>query len=195
LGDIIKGSYKGPSAGSPKEMVRQIALGLNHLHKNKIIHRDIKPTNILVSYPDPNNGLPRMKLADFGLCRIVKTDGSQSSLTKCGTKGWMAPELQRKSSSIKEEQAMYAVDIFSLGCVLAYSLSNGNQHPFGTESLRDHRMQNNEEMILTVDDFKPYGEPLFDLIKSMLITNASNRISINQVIDHPFFIENGGRLH
>jgi len=190
----MKGSYKGPPVGSPKEMMRQIALGLDHLHKNKIVHRDIKPTNILVSYPDSKNGLPRMKLADFGLCRIVKTDGSQSSLTKCGTKGWMAPELQRKSPSIKEEQDMFAVDIFSLGCVFAYSLSNGNQHPFGTESLRDHRMLNNEEMILTVDDFKPYGETLFDLIHSMLAANASNRISINQVINHPFFIENDERL-
>jgi len=73
-------------------------------------------------------------------------------------------------------------------------LSNGNQHPFGTESLRDHRMLNNEDMILTVDDFKPYGETLFNLIHSMLVSNASKRISINQVIDHPFFIENGGGL-
>lgn len=192
MDDIIKGSYKGPSVGSPKEMMRQIALGLDHLHKNKIVHRNIKPTNILVTFPDPgNNGLPRMKLADFGLSRIVNTDGSQSSLTKCGTKEWMAPELQSRAPSIREEQAMLAIDIFSLGCVFAYSLSKGNQHPFETERLRDHRMQNNEDMILTVDDFDQHYDRalLFDLIYKMLRPSASKRPTINQVIMHPFFIE------
>ena len=46
----------------------------------------------------------------------------------------MAPELQRKAPSIKEEQAMFAVDIFSLGCVFASSLSKGNQHPLERKS-------------------------------------------------------------
>ena len=79
-------------------MMHQIALGLEHLHNNKIVHRDIKPANILVSFPDPEtNSPPQMKLADFGLCRVVKSDGSESSLTKRGTRGcWMAPELYSK---------------------------------------------------------------------------------------------------
>jgi len=190
LRDVFEGKYEGPSAGSPREMMLQIARGLDHLHKNNIVHRDIKPTNILVSFPDPeNNGLPRMKLADFGLCRIFKTDGSQSSLTKCGTKGWMAPELHDTSTSIKEEQAMLAVDIYSLGCVFGYSLSKGNQHPFGTDSLRDYRMQNNEPMILSADDFDEKYEQavVFDLISLMLMPNANERIAISKVIEHSFF--------
>lgn len=100
--------------GSPREMMHQIARGLEHLHKNKIVHRHIKPANILVSFPDhETNGPPQMKLADFGLCRVVKNDGSESSLTKCGTRGWMAPELLIDAPSIQQsEEAMFAVDVF-----------------------------------------------------------------------------------
>lgn len=125
-------------------MMLQIARGLEHLHKNNIVRQDIKPANILVSFPDSKTNLPpQMKLADFWLCRLVKSDGSESSLTKCGTRGWMAPKLY-SNIPIKDEKAMLSVDIFSLGCIFTYSLSNGNQHPFGSRNLRDYRMENSE---------------------------------------------------
>ena len=52
------------------------------------------------------------------------------------------------------------MDVFALGCVFAYSLSRGNKYPFGTGNLRDYRLENNEEPILTVDDFNQYGRAL-----------------------------------
>lgn len=99
---------------------------------------------------------------------MVKTDGSESTFSKCGTKGWMAPELYSKVP-ISDNQALFAADIYSLGCVFAYSLSKGNQHPFGTGNLRDYRMESKEEMILTLQDFDHYGgRGLFQLIRLML---------------------------
>jgi len=101
----------------------------------------------------------------------------------------MAPELSNKITPIVDEQAMLAVDIYSLGLVFAYSLSEGNQHPFGSGNLRDYRMDNREGMILTVHDFNQHGQVLFQLIRCMLSEYSYQRYTIKEVIEHPFFIE------
>ncbi len=130
-----------------------------------------------------------MKVADFGLCRVVKKDGSESSFSKSGTKGWMAPELYTKAP-IRDEKAMFAIDIYSLGCIFAYALSKGNQHPYGTGNLRDYRMESKEEMILTLQDFDHYGgRGLFQLIRLMLSETISVRGTIQDVIQHAFFVD------
>ena len=170
-----------------REMIRQVALGLEHLHKKNIAHRDIKQDNILVSFPDETTGRSLMKLADFGLCCIVKRDGTESSLTKCGTVNWMAPELYGKNPL--KQQAAFAADIFSLGCVFGYSFSDENQHPFGSGNMRGHRIENKQLMILQVRDFQRIGKPAFELVRNMVIFQADRRITIEQVLRHSFFVE------
>ena len=83
-------------------VLKQITAGLQYLHSLKIVHRDIKPQNILVSAPKrlPRNPdvfqPPRLLISDFGLCK--KLEGDQSSFRAttahaAGTSGWRAPEL------------------------------------------------------------------------------------------------------
>lgn len=91
---------------SPSQIMFQIASGLHHLHCLKIVHRDIKPQNILVGPPKVLHkkdnqsqeviGPVRMLISDFGLCK--KLEGDQSSFrattaNAAGTSGWRAPEL------------------------------------------------------------------------------------------------------
>ena len=84
------------------DILKQITSGLRHLHSLKIVHRDIKPQNILLSAPkklpaNPNLVQPpRLLISDFGLCK--KLEGDQSSFRAttahaAGTSGWRAPEL------------------------------------------------------------------------------------------------------
>lgn len=85
-----------------KQIMFQIASGVQHLHSLKIVHRDLKPQNILVAPPKvlpgkkSKNGPVRMLISDFGLCK--RLEGEQSSFRTttaqaAGTSGWRAPEL------------------------------------------------------------------------------------------------------
>ncbi|PVF98660.1 hypothetical protein CPB86DRAFT_732570 [Serendipita vermifera] len=103
----------------PKRALQQITQGLGHLHNLKIVHRDIKPQNILVSRPK-GDGQHRMLISDFGLCKKLEVDqtsflptmaaGGGQSLFAAGTPGWRAPEILRGDVSLDEEAIAAAGD-------------------------------------------------------------------------------------
>ncbi|ORX44369.1 hypothetical protein BCR36DRAFT_301873 [Piromyces finnis] len=79
----------------PENLLYQIISGIQHLHSLKIVHRDIKPQNILIAAPKKNQKHPRVLISDFGLCK--KLEDNQSSFNNtihmgAGTVGWRAPE-------------------------------------------------------------------------------------------------------
>ncbi len=82
-----------------------------------LIHRDIKPANILLE-----NGVPRVKITDFGLARAVDDASLTQSGVVAGTPQYMAPEQARG------EPVDHRADLFSLGSVL-YAMCTG-QPPF-----------------------------------------------------------------
>lgn len=100
----------------PSEAVRiisQVALALEHAHKHNIIHRDVKPTNIIID----DSG--SVKVMDFGLARAAddRSKVTQSG-TLIGTLGYMSPEQCRG------EEFDFRTDIYSLGVVL-YEMLTG----------------------------------------------------------------------
>ena len=70
-----------------------ILQGLKYVHNEGIIHSDIKLENILHTSSDVAEELPIAKLCDFGLSHKMNNDGKATALVKCGTMGYMAPEL------------------------------------------------------------------------------------------------------
>ena len=89
--EVLK--LKLQSAIRSKEVFHQAAIGVAHLHKNKIIHRDIKPHNILISCG--SEPCSRTKISDFGLSKIKNLDNSTISCSDLkGTLGWISPEVQ-----------------------------------------------------------------------------------------------------
>ena len=96
-------------AFNPKRALRQITSGLRHLHALKLVHRDIRPQNILVSSAKNVGGKPgyRMLISDFGLCKKLDVDQTSFLPTAygamaAGTAGWRAPEILRGEVKLDE---------------------------------------------------------------------------------------------
>lgn len=189
LEDLITGEYKEQVYElDRRDVLYQVASGLVYLHNLGIVHRDIKPSNIL--FISNEGSSPQMKLADFGICRVLKAgkkDYTNSDVDNpLGTRGWMAPELY------EVERYDTKVDIFPLGCVFAYTLTGGKL-PFGDEALsRSLRIKNKEGMLLTLDHFTNKNSDLdyreaFYLIRSMVEMDPVKRPTVEQALNHVFF--------
>jgi serine/threonine protein kinase len=114
-------------------VLNQIANGLHYIHSQNLVHRDVKPDNILISMTTPI----QMKLSDFGY--VKKTSPRGTFTQQSGLKGtliWMAPEilelLNHSSDSTTEELPRGSIqsDTFAAGCVFFYVVTRG-KHPFG----------------------------------------------------------------
>ena len=180
LEDLVHGNYKGEGIGTREEILKQITDGLNYLHDGNVVHRDIKPQNILISYRH-DSVPPLMKLTDFGISRKLKSD--QTDLTKTGlsgTMGWIAPEFYDQSCERYTKQA----DIFPLGCIFCYVLSDGI-HPFGEEKeLRQGYIKKGEYQL--PDKVRQFDYAV-ELITAMLDSNPKKRPTVRAILDHMFF--------
>jgi cyclin-dependent kinase 8/11 len=97
-----------------KSIACQILKGMNYLHDNWIIHRDMKPQNILVISAGPARG--RVQIADFGLARFFQAPvKSLSEVERVVVTLWYrAPELLLGAKHYTK-----AVDVWAIGCILA----------------------------------------------------------------------------
>jgi formylglycine-generating enzyme required for sulfatase activity len=108
------------------EYIRQAALGLQHAYEKGLVHRDIKPGNLMVARPSPDEP-PVIKILDFGLARFESETTPGTRLTQLGkiigTVDYIAPEQAQNAQT-----ADIRADIYSLGCTLFYLLTG--QPPF-----------------------------------------------------------------
>ncbi|KAK1034998.1 bifunctional endoribonuclease/protein kinase ire1 [Friedmanniomyces endolithicus] len=197
----------------PPRALQQLAAGLYHLHNLRIIHRDIKPQNILVAYPKRGKSAgPRLVISDFGLGKNLPENGStiNDATVNAGTTGWKAPELisQPKDSDSRHSQSnshpngsdsatgpsgtsgiKRAADIFSLGCLFFWVLTNG-EHPYeddtGWTGLRELNIKRNKKNMAVLERWQDAYEPT-QLIEWMLEPQPENRPTALQVLTHPFF--------
>lgn len=91
------------------ELFYDVTEAVQHAHKNLVVHRDLKPGNILVTGEDDK---PQVKLLDFGIARILEESGAEESGLKAMTRAYASPEQLRGDSTST------ATDIYNLGVVL-----------------------------------------------------------------------------
>lgn len=103
-----RGTILKPETAAP--MVAQIADALQYAHGQNVIHRDVKPENILVGPED------EMLLSDFGISVIEETSGLLANHTSVGTPGYMAPEQVMGSSRRASDQYSLAVVAYEWLC-------------------------------------------------------------------------------
>jgi serine/threonine-protein kinase len=108
------------TAARAVEIVGDAALALDYAHEHGLIHRDIKPGNILVSHDG------EVKVTDFGIARAVNAETITETAAVFGTAAYVSPE-QAQGETVDRR-----TDVYSLGCVL-YELLAGQQ-PFSADS-------------------------------------------------------------
>lgn len=109
------------------EIFIQIARGLNHAHHNSVVHRDLKPTNVML-VDEPSTSAERVKIVDFGM---AKSELDRQELTKAGvglgTPLYMSPE-QSEGAEVDARS-----DLYSFGCLMHEVLTG--RPPFTADSI------------------------------------------------------------
>ena len=123
------------------ELGLQACAGLQHAHDAGLVHRDVKPANLLVR----DDGV--LKIADFGIARAAESTRHTEVGTLLGTAAYLAPE------QIAGADATPASDVYSLGAVL-YELLTGRL-PYAFSSLAELAAQQNDGLIAPVRDLVP----------------------------------------
>ncbi|MQM17377.1 hypothetical protein Taro_050350 [Colocasia esculenta] len=169
------------------KIMRDVVSGLGHLHELGIMHRDIKPQNVLINI----DRCLSAKLSDMGISKRVPEDISSvgNCTTGSGSSGWRAPE------QLMHGRQSRAVDLFSLGCVLFFCMTKG-KHPFGSHFERDSNILNNRMDLFLVEQI-PEAVHLFSLLLHPDPGRSSSpfiRPKALDVLQHPLFWNSEKRL-
>ncbi|KAG9138640.1 hypothetical protein Leryth_020485 [Lithospermum erythrorhizon] len=154
--------------------MQQLASGLKILRENNMIHRDLKPQNLLLSTNDDNSTL---KIADFGFARSLQPRGLAETL--CGSPLYMAPEIMQ----LQKYNAK--ADLWSVGAIL-FQLVTGR-----TPFTGNNQMQLLQNILKSTDlqfppDMKDLSSDCMDLCRKLLRCNPVERLTFEEFFSHPF---------
>lgn len=172
-----KGSYYERDAAN---LVRTVCNGVAYLHDQGIVHRDLKPENLLFKTQDEDSEL---LIADFGLSRIIDQEKFHILTTTCGTPGYMAPEIFKKSGHGKP------VDMWAIG-VITYFLLCGYT-PFDRQNSMDevHAILNAEFVFGPVEYWGSVSETAKDFVSKLLTADPNQRMTAVEALQHSWLAQ------
>ncbi|EGF99951.1 uncharacterized protein MELLADRAFT_50544, partial [Melampsora larici-populina 98AG31] len=171
LSVYIKSKDGGLNEWVVRSFLGQLADALQFLRSHSIIHRDIKPQNLLL-HPSSSGaglhryvppGIPILRVADFGFARVLETNSSLAE-TLCGSPLYMAPEI------LRYEKYDAKADLWSVGAVL-YEMAVGKP-PFRAQNHVEllRKIEKSEDNIVFPED-KFVAQDIKELIKCLLKRN------------------------
>lgn len=205
MDDFDGGAKNSDCPGLPENLAKsylyQLLDGIAYCHKNRVLHRDLKPQNLLID----NKGT--IKLADFGLARAFGLP-MRSYTHEVVTLWYRAPEILLGSKSYTT-----AVDVWSLGCIFAEMLTKHPLFPGDSEIDQLFRIfrtlgtpdETTWPGVSKFPDFKPVfprwesksldqilppslGQEGRNLFQKLLIYDPLKRISAMEAMAHPYFV-------
>eukprot|EP00759_Apiculatamorpha_spiralis_P052932 PhF_6_TR6062/c0_g1_i3/m.8788 len=170
----ILGAFGALSERQTVLYMRQALSGLEYLHEKEVVHRDLKPDNLLVTH------VGELKIADFGASKEIK----DLSNTVVGTAYYMAPEV------IKGSGASYSADIWSLGCCAVELLTN--KAPFSSYSTSMAAMSHILQSAKPWEELLPadvvFTAECKDFIQRCLQPDPTKRPTTKQLMEHPWIV-------
>ncbi|KAG1706886.1 Serine/threonine-protein kinase pkz1 [Phytophthora capsici] len=174
-----------------RDVSREMASALSFLHRHGLVHKDVKPENILLSsrVVDHSSGIYRknnrhestslIKLADFGSAGPA---GENTNLEDIGTAAYLPPELLTTGICTS------ACDMWALGCVLYIMLSGS--HPFDLDGMSpDHEVEHrikSEPITFAFSAWDNVSPDAKDLISKLLVKDPAMRLTADQMMQHPW---------
>ncbi|KAK8871759.1 copper transport protein ctr1 [Tritrichomonas musculus] len=154
--------------------IYQITEAMRYVHFKGVVHRDLKPTNILIS----KDGL--IRVSDFGIAKLMSTE-EQSTTLGAGTQKFMAPEI------LKEEDYNEKADVYSFGVILFFILSGGKMPKINIIDVGTGRKaeipssftQFAKNLINSCWNFKPDDRPSFKTIIDEMVKNKFALLELN----------------
>uniref|UniRef100_A0A673A0Q7 non-specific serine/threonine protein kinase n=1 Tax=Sphaeramia orbicularis TaxID=375764 RepID=A0A673A0Q7_9TELE len=166
--------------------VQQIAQAMKVLQSRGILHRDLKPQNILLCHPERRRSSPTnicIKIADFGFARHLQTNTMAATL--CGSPMYMAPEV------IMSQNYDARADLWSIGTIIYQCLTG--KAPFHASTPQELRFFYESNRTLLPSIPKETSSHLRHLLLGLLQRNHKERISFDEFFHHPF-LETGSSI-
>ncbi|XP_066554533.1 serine/threonine kinase 17a like [Amia ocellicauda] len=153
-------------------LVRQILSGVAYLHRNNVVHLDLKPQNLLLTSCQP---LGDIRIVDFGLSR--RMDNVKEVREILGTPEYVAPEI------LNYEPISTATDMWSIG-VLTYVMLTGESPFLGEDKQETFLNISKVNVDYSQDVFEGVSSLAMDFIKSLLIKNPRKRATADDCLKH-----------
>jgi serine/threonine protein kinase len=165
LDDMIRAQHSPISIDRAKILMIQVLQAFSHAHKNGVVHRDVKPSNILVTSDD------QIKVLDFGIAKLV--GDSQHHLTRTGTQigtvYYMSPE------QVKGKELDHRSDIYSLGVTFYELLSGVCPYRAKTTEYEIYDSIVNEPLLPLTETMGASYEQVWNVIEKATSKAASDR--------------------
>ncbi|KAL6277996.1 hypothetical protein ACE6H2_021597 [Prunus campanulata] len=157
-----------------KHFMQQLVAGLQMLRDNNLIHRDLKPQNLLLSTNDNNSVL---KIADFGFARSLQPRGLAETL--CGSPLYMAPEIMQ----LQKYDAK--ADLWSVGAIL-FQLVTGKTPFTGNNQIQLLQNIVKSTELQFPSDSSNLSSECKDLCQKLLRRNPVERLTFEEFFNHPY---------
>ncbi|KAI4900145.1 hypothetical protein NFI96_023874, partial [Prochilodus magdalenae] len=157
-----------------KKIVKEVLCSLKVLHSEdiKVLHRDIKPQNVLIDITG------KARLADFGISRRLNSEQTTLRTSAAGTKYWKARETIEEDSNSTYKRSS---DIQVAGMLVYYTLSGGH-HPFGKGVRCESNILDGKYSLEHLKD-----DTAKDLVEWMISDDVKTRPKVEETLAHPFF--------